>query len=205
MIHCICYLIYDTWYLILDSDNHISYLTPCYWNLDTWILSLATCYLLTVTFLLILTGTCFFILFIWYLLLLAKRLYPFAPVARLALVFITYLIMRYTRFLKICFYFCWEALRLGPLKIRKIQNFLEWHLMTIHNLMRFSKKISNFLKIWFLGRLKKNQFIFRFLIWLFVYKRVKLLHCDNFYLILVPRPSHKDWKNGHYDIFLLPL
>ena len=94
MIHCICYLIYDTWYLILDSDNHISYLTPCYWNLDTWILSLATCYLLTVTFLLILTGTCFFILFIWYLLLLAKRLYPFAPVARLALVsfeFLAYL------------------------------------------------------------------------------------------------------------------
>ena len=83
-------MILDIWYLILIIISHIWYLTPCYWNLDTWILSLATCYLLTVTYHLILTGTCFLILFIWYLLLLAKRLYPFAPVVRLALVYVPF-------------------------------------------------------------------------------------------------------------------
>ena len=93
----ICYLIYDTWYLILDSDNqyqihHISYLIsdtlllkPWYLHPITCYLLLANCYLSFDTYWNMLSYSFYMVLVILSLLLLAKRLFPFAPVVRLAL------------------------------------------------------------------------------------------------------------------------
>ena len=77
------YMLFDICYsiLLLDIGYIISntwYLTP--WYLQSKTLIHATCYLPNVHW--------YLILFTWYqsLLLLAKRLFPFAPVVRLALV-----------------------------------------------------------------------------------------------------------------------
>ena len=96
LILCICYLIYDTWYLILDSDNqyqihHISYLISDTLLLKPWYLHPITCNLLLPnvsfdSYWDMLSHSFYRVLVILSLLLLAKRLFPFAPVVRLALV-----------------------------------------------------------------------------------------------------------------------
>ena len=76
------YSIFDTWYQCLLLDIwHLD--TP---NLKLWYLLSVTCYMsLAKCFLLF--DTFYIILGIWSLLLLVKRLFPFAPVVRLALVY----------------------------------------------------------------------------------------------------------------------
>ena len=102
MIHAIWWFLIITCYLLLA----ICYLPP------------VTCYLLLAICYLLLTDTCNLILSIWSLgignlLFLAKELLPFAPVVRLALVFIRtsrnlVKLRRFLSFLRGCWMFLWS-------------------------------------------------------------------------------------------------